>query len=383
VSSQNGLKAKVRTLASFGPALFDTISKRILEMGALIEGKVKQPDTRAERLKYTKLMGYVAVLRSAGIGAVATALPIVVIYFALAPFFPSIHPDHAAFGAWSAVAFYVALIFVSLLATLLELFLLYNDAIRYAGKMNHATARRVDSSSEVNLAIKSALPQGLTKAALGMVKDRGPKYGINPLEDGSKAGAAARGVAFKANVLMVNALMKQLLRRIFARLFGRAAPRAFVEWLLLPVYVFWNMIGTTKVMNELIVRANGPEAAVEIVAQVGWAEGLPKALRGPVKHAIAQHVKATKSFHPNIEFVLLTLGLNRDDVSHAAFEVGHLSGEQRTELAKFMLAIPFLEVRRARIDDALWPFVLQNISDEERKAWRTACKDYVNKGIPF
>jgi len=383
VSSQNGLKAKVRTLASFGPALFDTISKRILEMGALIEGKVKQPDTRAERLKYTKLMGYVAVLRSAGIGAVATALPIVVIYFALAPFFPSIHPDHAAFGAWSAVAFYVALIFVSLLATLLELFLLYNDAIRYAGKMNHATARRVDSSSEVNLAIKSALPQGLTKAALGMVKDRGPKYGINPLEDGSKAGAAARGVAFKANVLVVNALMKQLLRRIFARLFGRAAPRAFVEWLLLPVYVFWNMIGTTKVMNELIVRANGPEAAVEIVAQVGWAEGLPKALRGPVKHAIAQHVKATKSFHPNIEFVLLTLGLNRDDVSHAAFEVGHLSGEQRTELAKFMLAIPFLEVRRARIDDALWPFVLQNISDEERKAWRTACKDYVNKGIPF
>ena len=383
MSSQNGLKAKVRTFASFGPALFDTISKRILEMGALIEGKVKQPDTRAERLKYTKLMGYVAVLRSAGIGAVATALPILVIYFALVPFFPSIHPDHAAFGAWSAVAFYVALIFVSLLATLLELFLLYNDAIRYAGKMNHATARRVDSSSEVNLAIKSALPQGLTKAALGMVKDRGPKYGINPLEDGSKAGAAARGVAFKANVLMVNALMKQLLRRIFARLFGRAAPRAFVEWLLLPVYVFWNMIGTTKVMNELIVRANGPEAAVEIVAQVGWAEGLPEALRGPVKHAIAQHVKATKSFHPNIEFVLLTLGLNRDDVSHAAFEVGHLSGEQRTELAKFMLAIPFLEVRRARIDNALWPFVLQNISDEERKAWRTACKDYVNKGIPF
>lgn len=383
MSSQNGLKAKVRTLASFGPALFDTISKRILEMGALIEGKVKQPDTRAERLKYTKLMGYVAVLRSAGIGALATALPILVIYFALAPFFPSIHPDHAAFGAWSAVAFYAALIAVSLLATLLELFLLYNDAIRYAGKMNHATARRVDSSSEVNLAIESALPQGLTKAALGMVKDRGPKYGINPLEDGSKAGAAARGVAFKANVLMVNALMKQLLRRIFARLFGRAAPRAFVEWLLLPVYVFWNMIGTTKVMNELIVRANGPEAAAEIVAQVGWAEGLPEAMRGPAKHAIAQHVKATKSFHPNIEFVLLTLGLNDDDAFPTTFEVGHLSGEQRTELAKFMLALPFLEVRKARIDEALWPFVLQNISDEERKAWRTACKDYVNKGTPF
>jgi len=383
VSPQHSLKAKVRTLASFGPALFDTISKRILEMGALMEGKVKQPDTRAERLRYTKLMGYVAVLRSAGIGALATALPIVVIYFALVPFFPSIHPDHAAFGAWSAIAFYAALIIASLIATLLELFLLYNDAIRYAGKMNHATSRRVDSTSEVNLAIESALPQGLTKAALGMVKDRGPKYGINPLEDGSKVGAAARGVAFKANVLMVNALMKQLLRRILARLFGRAAPRVFVEWLLLPVYVFWNMIGTTKVMNELIVRANGPEAAVEIIAQVGWTEGVPEAMRKPAKHAIAQHVKATKSFHPNIEFVLLTLGLHDDVFSATSFEVENLSGEQRTELAKFMLALPYLEVRRARIDDALWPFVLQNISDEERKAWRTACRVYVHKGTPF
>ena len=51
-----------------------------------------------------------------------------------------------------------------------------------------------------------------------------------------------------------------------------------MEWLLLPVYVFWNMIGTTKVMNELIVRANGPEAAVEIIAQVGWTEGLSEAI---------------------------------------------------------------------------------------------------------
>jgi hypothetical protein len=84
-----------------------------------------------------------------------------------------------------------------------------------------------------------------------------------------------------------------------------------------------------------------------------------------------------------MEFVLLTLGLNDDDAFPTTFEVGHLSGEQRTELAKFMLALPFLEVRRARIDEALWPFVLQNISDEERKAWRTACKDYVNKGTPF
>lgn len=383
MATKNGFLAWVRSLAAFGPALFDALSKRILETGALFEGKIKQPETRTGRLKYTRLMGYVAVLRSAGFGALATALPILLIYFAMVPLFPGLHPDNISFSGWNVVAFYLALIFFSLLATLLELFLLYNDAIRYAGKMNHATARSIDSASEVNLAIETALPQGLTKAALGMVKDRGKKYGINPLEDGSKAGAAARGVAFKANVLVVNALMKQLLRRIFARLFGRAAPRAFVEWLLLPVYVFWNMIGTTKVMNELIARANGPEAVMEIVTQVGWAGGVPEAMRGPAKYAIAHHVKATKSFHPNIEFVLLALGLDDDGLLTTSFEIEHLSGEQRTQLAKFILALPHLEVRQVRVNEVLWPFVLGNIGDEQRNAWQASCKAYINKGTLF
>lgn len=375
--------ARWRDVLALGPSLFDRLSRYILNAGALLEGKVKQPDTRAGRLKYTRLMGYVAVLRSGGFGALATALPILILYVGLLPFFPALNPDGDGFSGWNVVGFYAALIFVSLLATVLELFLLYNDAVRYAGKMNHATSRRIDEEAEANLAIQAALPEGLTKAALGMVKDRAPKYGIDPLEKGSKAGAAARGVAFKAKVLMINALMKQVARRIFARLFGRAAPRAFVEWLLLPIYVFWNMIGTTKVMNELIARANGPEAAAEIVKQVGWENEVPSELRGPAKFAIAQHVMATKAFHPNIEFVLLELALDHDEEQATQFDTGNLSEEQRVQLAKFILALPHLEVRRVRVEDALWTFIGETLSDNERNAWRAACKDYIHRGVPF
>ena len=375
--------SRVRRLLELGPALFDGLSQRILHAGALFEGKVKQPPTRAERLKYTRLMGYVAVLRSGGFGALATALPILLVYFGALQLLPNLNPDGADFSGWNVVLFYSTIIFASLLATVLELFLLYNDAIRYAGKMNHATSRSVDQTLEVNQAIEAALPEGLTKAALGMVKDRAPKYGINPLKEGSKTGAAARGVAFKANVLMINAMMKQILRRILARLFGRAAPRAFVEWLLLPIYVFWNMVGTTKVMNELIARANGPEAAAEIVKQVGWENGVPPELRGPAKFAIAQHVMATKAFHPNIEFVLLELALDHDEEQATQFDTANLSEEQRVQLAKFILALPHLEVRRVRVDDALWAFIGETLSDNERKAWRAACKGYINQGVPF
>lgn len=375
--------ARWRDVLALGPSLFDRLSRYILNAGALLEGKVKQPETRAGRLKYTRLMGYVAVLRSGGFGALATSLPILIFYFGLLPFFPALNPDGNSFSGWNVLGFYVVLIFTSLLATMLELFLLYNDAIRYAGKMNHATSRRIDEEAEVNTAIEAALPEGLTKAALGMVKDRAPKYGIDPLERGSKAGAAARGVAFKAKVLMINALVKQLARRIFTRLFGRAAPRAFVEWLLLPIYVFWNMIGTTKVMNELIARANGPEAAAEIVKQVGWEHGIPSELKEHAKFAISQHVMETKAFHPNIEFVLLQLALNHDEEHVNRIDIVNLSQEQRVQLAKFILALPHLEVRHIRVKGDFWKFILATLTDNERKAWCTACKGYINRGVPF
>ena len=375
--------SRIRRLVGLGPALFDWLSQRILNAGALFEGKVKQPTSRAERLKYTRLMGYVAVLRSGGFGALATALPILLVYVVAFQVMPNLNPDGANFSGVNMALFYSILIMASLLATVLELFLLYNDAIRYAGKMNHATSRAVDQSLEVNQVIETALPQGLTKAALGMVKDRAPKYGINPLERGSKAGAAARGVAFKANVLMINAMMKQILRRILGRLFGRAAPRAFVEWLLLPIYVFWNMVGTTKVMNELIARANGPEAAAEVVKQVGWSDGVPEALKGPARHVIDTHVVRSKAFHPNIEVALLLLGL--DDVDHGGvpFEPERLPPNERVQLAKFIVALPYLEVRKIRVDDALWSVVEMTLSTEERASWQTACKAYIRRGTPF
>ena len=375
--------SRSRRLLELGPALFDGLSQRILHAGALFEGKVKQPSTRAERLKYTRLMGYVAVLRSGGFGALATALPILLVYFGALQFLPDLNPDGAEFSGWNMALFYATLIFASLLATVLELFLLYNDAIRYAGKMNHATSRAVDQTLEVNQAIEAALPEGLTKAALGMVKDRAPKYGINPLKEGSKTGAAARGVAFKANVLMINAMMKQILRRILARLFGRAAPRAFVEWLLLPIYVFWNMVGTTKVMNELIARANGPEAAAEVVKQIGWSGEVPASLQGPAKHVINTHVVRSKAFHPNIELTFLHLGLDRLSDEEVPFETERLTSDERTQLAKFIVAVPYLEVRKIRVDDALWSFVEATLSTDERTAWQSACKAYIRQGTPF
>ena len=105
--------SRVRRLLELGPALFDWLSQRILNAGALFEGKVKQPPTRAERLKYTRLMGYVAVLRSGGFGALATALPILLVYFGALQFLPDLNPDGTGFTGWNMALFYACLLYTS------------------------------------------------------------------------------------------------------------------------------------------------------------------------------------------------------------------------------------------------------------------------------
>ena len=93
--------------------------------------------------------------------------------------------------------------------------------------------------------------------------------------------------------------------------------------------------------------------------------------------------ESKKAFHPNIEFVLLELGLSEQDHVAPVFDTTLLSEPQRQQLAKFILALPHLEVRRIKIDDALWSFVLETIPEGEHRAWRAACKAYIDRGVPF
>jgi hypothetical protein len=91
----------------------------------------------------------------------------------------------------------------------------------------------------------------------------------------------------------------------------------------------------------------------------------------------------TKAFHPNIEFVLLQLALDHDEEHVNRIDIVNLSQEQRVQLAKFILALPHLEVRHTRVKSDFWKFILATLTDNERKAWCTACKGYINRGVPF
>ena len=70
------------------------------------------------------------------------------------------------------------------------------------------------------------------------------------------------------------------------------------------------MVGTTRVMNELIARANGPEAAAEIVRQ---ADAMAYPTNCRVRQKSPFLGRKQKSLPSKHRIILLELGLSEQD----------------------------------------------------------------------
>jgi len=366
-----------------GSKILDFATKRILSFDSIFDTKYGTPQSRKERVQRTKKVGYIAVLRSGAIGAIASAIPILILYQVILVQYPHLNTETHSVTGWDYAFFIGLIIAVSLLATILELLLLYNDAVRAAGKMNQITQRDVDAESEVDEAIQQTLPLGLTKAALGMNRDTSPKFGIDPLEKSSKAAIAAKGAAYRAQVLLFNAGVKRILRRILARMFGRTAPRVFVEWLLLPIYVIWNMVGTTVVMNELICRANGQEATKGVLDEIQLNHNLSPQMTVLIKNSIQRHVHGAKAIHPNIEFLILFLNLKNCEFTTPEPGYDTLTPKEKIQLAKLILAMPLLETRKTKLNREGKLIVDSALTTQEKKMWVRDATRYIKNGIDF
>jgi len=216
-----------------------------------------------------------------------------------------------------------------------------------------------------------------------MNRDTSPKFGIDPLEKSSKAAIAAKGAAYRAQVLLFNAGVKRILRRILARMFGRTAPRVFVEWLLLPVYVIWNMVGTTVVMNELICRANGQEATKGVLDEIQLNHNLSPHMTVLIKNSIQRHVHGAKAIHPNIEFLILFLNFKNCEFTTPEPGYDTLTPKEKVQLAKLILAMPLLETRKTKLNREGKFIVDSALTTQEKKMWVRDATRYIKNGIDF
>lgn len=372
--------AKPSRIASGLAKLIEVVFERISNISAVFEEDAKVYQSRRERLAYSYRLRRIAIFRSAMIGGIASSIPILFIYNFILPLFPQLDSSKGEISGFDSFILLGIIIVISIIITIVELFFLYLDTVRYAGKLNIATQRKIDSESEVDRVISERLPLGLTRAAIGLSKDRTPNYGIDPMEHTSKIKVAARGVAFQAQAFVVNLIVKRLLRRVGVRTFGRSAPRALAEWLLVPIYMIWNVVGTLKIMNELIYRANGLELTEHIMEELSLNEESMAELEAHLKLGLRNQIFRSKAIHPNIEFLILKLGFENlysdDDVNF-----DELSGDGKKVLGKFLCFLPILEGKRRRSHKDNKKLALEILGEEEFKIYNDSLKKYAFKGI--
>lgn len=243
---------------------------------------------RAELLRIERR----AVLRAAVAGALsglACALPAMVL-----------GPPGAAMEA--RVKYYALVGVVTVVASVLEIVFLYWDGLRAVHELAHAAG--MDLADEAQVSDPTSALWSLARAALEMPNPPDAVPGIDPLREASKWRLALLSALYKLKVTLTGFLAKALLRRAL----GRAATRAVLELVAMPVTAVWDAMVCRLILREARLRVLGPSAAIEFAALLfPSSAALSEEARRCALRAVVSAAVRTADMHPNLVALLRTV----------------------------------------------------------------------------
>lgn len=246
----------------------------------------------------------VAVARAALIGAVTSGLGAAGSVAAL-PLLGE-DPDVATWGQW--LEFLGVTLVIALPLVFLELSLIYWNAIDSVHKLAAAAGlplfrpkaagedvgRAHDEEEDDEDEIFAAV---LARAALEIPNPPRPMFGIDPRREASRMRILLATLVYKAKVSLTKFVAKTLLTRIF----GRAALRAWVPFVAVPITALWDALVCRRALREARLRAIGPSAASELIGFILAEHPEPSpALQESLTRAIGTAVVRSRDFHPNL-----------------------------------------------------------------------------------
>lgn len=253
----------------------------------------KEADARLD------LLGRLAVVR-AGLSGLISGLVVVGVALLL--------KDWESAAGLSGLGFVAIITFVSGLTTALELIFLYRDSLSTAARM--AKVLNIPEDELFQAELENSIPHWLVHAALGAPGFQGTMFGIDPLAKIGKIGMVIRKILKKLRIIASATIFKMILRRMWVRLLGRVALRAYVELLSLPVFILLNMFGMNAMMKDMRSRLVGHELTPKLVSHA-FPEGLENiepGLRLALHLGIEEQITTARFIHPNQIRVLELLG---------------------------------------------------------------------------
>lgn len=246
---------------------------------------VLNPDERAA----LRSIARAAVARAAVAGALsglACAVPALLL--------PPLAPD----ASTAAMARHWGIVgAVTVVASVLEIVFLYWDGLRAVHALAHAAGLDLADDEHGRDALWA-----LARAALEMPNPADAEPGVDPMREASRWRVVLASTLYKLKVALTGFLTKALLRRAL----GRAATRAVLELVAMPVTALWDGIVCWLILREAKLRVLGPSAALELTAMILPATPSP-ALATCVLRAVASSIVRTQDLHPNLLALLRTV----------------------------------------------------------------------------
>jgi len=196
--------------------------------------------------------------------------------------------------------FWLWVITATVVVTAIELAYLYFDALKATLKLAQvANIPLFPKGKEA-----SAMAGALARAALELPNPTTTDVNINPTRESSRLRVFLAPLIYKAKITVTNFLAKLLLRRLV----GRAAARAYVELIAIPISALWNVWVTRNVMRQARLRALGPSFALEFTNRLLHAyPTLSAPAKAEMLRAVGTAVVRSENFHPNLEYLVYIL----------------------------------------------------------------------------
>lgn len=246
-------------------------------------------------------------------------------------------PAGASLISVDALPFWGVLGAITLVASIVEILFVYWDTLRSVHEL-----ARVSGVDAFGGRRDEALAVALARAALELPNPVSHATGVNPHREANRWRLLAISLAYKAKVGVTSFLLKMVVRRILGRVAVRGVVGAIVPFVAVPVTAAWNAIVSYKVVREARIRAMGPSAIDEALAQI-LAEGgaLGEDARIALVRAVGAAIVRTEDLHPNLARLL--------DELRARVGASGTPLEALDDVPAFLRALPALPERERRI----------------------------------
>lgn len=251
---------------------------------------------------------------------------------------------------WRTWVVYVTLVIV---VSVIEVLFLYWNAIRGAG--------RISSFAGIQLAGHATgehVARALVRAALELPNPRERIYWVDPYARTPRWKLTLLAVAYKVKVGATSFILRILLRRLLAR----AAVRAFIPLIAIPVYAFWNALVTRWALRQARIRAFGPLAVRDLARHVTAARGaLGPNCRRLIVQSVSEAIVRTGDADPNYHLLLgqLVESLevspteNHGEWESARTAAGHLTESERQMFLTVLTVAVVIDGRVRKSEAAL------------------------------